>query len=167
MTPINNTHTFPRDPKVDLVLERTVDVPKELVWLAWTSPEHLKHWFCPKPWMTTECDIDLRPGGKFRTLMRGPNGESQDSTGCYLEIIPNERLVWTAALGPGFRPNAMGKLGFPFTAVISLESAGSGTKYTAHVMHADEAGCEAHAKMGFHSGWGAALDQLVAMVKAM
>ena len=61
--------------KLDLVLERVVDVPRELVWAAWTQPEHLKKWFTPAPWTTVDCEIDLRPGGIFRTKMRGPEGQ--------------------------------------------------------------------------------------------
>lgn len=60
------------DPKLDLVLERVVDVPRELVWKARTTPEHLKKWFTPAPWTTVDCEIDLRPGGIFRTVMRSP-----------------------------------------------------------------------------------------------
>ena len=92
------------NPSLDLVMERIVDVPPDLVWLAWTSPEHLTQWFCPRPWMTPACDIDLRLGGKFRTVMRGPEGQAQDNTGCDLEVIAPSRLVWTGALEPGFRP---------------------------------------------------------------
>ena len=62
------------DPKLDLVLERTIDVPRELVWAAWTQPEHLSQWFTPAPWTVSECGIDLRPGGIFRTVMRSPEG---------------------------------------------------------------------------------------------
>ncbi len=51
------------DPNLDLVLEREVDVPPELVWAAWTTPEHIKQWFAPKPFETIQCEIDLRPGG--------------------------------------------------------------------------------------------------------
>lgn len=57
-------------PELDLVFERTVEVAPELVWMAWTQPEHLKHWFTPAPWTTVDCEIDLRPGGIFRTTMR-------------------------------------------------------------------------------------------------
>lgn len=91
----------PIDPNLDLVLEREIDVPPEQVWAAWTQPEHLIHWFTPKPWGTADCEIDLRPGGTFRVVMRSPEGEEIDQgAGCYLEVVPNERLVWTAALGP-------------------------------------------------------------------
>jgi uncharacterized protein YndB with AHSA1/START domain len=75
------------DPELDLVLERVVDVPPALVWRAWTEPERLKRWFTPKPWQTVECEIDLRPGGIFRTTMRSPEGEDTPHVGCYLEVV--------------------------------------------------------------------------------
>lgn len=153
------------DPKLDLVLEREIDVPKHLVWEAWTKPEHLKVWFCPKPWSVSECEIDLRPGGAFNTTMRSPEGDEFPSEGCYLEVFPMERLVWTSVLQSGFRPAPEGDL--PFTAIIALESIGTGTKYTATALHRDESGCEKHKAMGFVEGWGTALDQLVSHVKSM
>jgi uncharacterized protein YndB with AHSA1/START domain len=158
------------DPKLDLVLERIVDVAKELVWMAWTSPEHLKKWFTPVPWQTVDCEVDLRPGGIFRTVMRGPEGQEFSNAGCYLEIVENEKLVWTGALGPGYRPRpnvALPTESFLMTAVISLESMGERTKYTALVIHGDEESRKKHEQMGFHDGWGKALDQLVALAKKM
>jgi uncharacterized protein YndB with AHSA1/START domain len=158
------------DPKLDLVLERVVDVPRELVWRAWTVPEHLMPWFTPVPWKTTDCEIDLRPGGIFRFVMHGPEGEVHTNVGTYLEVIPNERLVWTSTMGPGFRPQPQTTLGpddpFHFTAVISLEPSGKGTKYTAMAIHGDESAARKHEAMGFHDGWGKALEQLVEGVRA-
>ena len=119
------TRSFAPDPKLDLVLERVVEVPPELVWAAWTQPEHLKVWFTPAPWRTTHCEIDLRPGGIFRTVMEGPAGERFDGTGCYLEVVPNRRLVWTSVLLPHWRPAPPGGE-LPFTGVIDLEPAGTG-----------------------------------------
>ena len=159
------------DPRLDLVLERIVDVSPDLVWAAWTEPEHLKHWFTPVPWQTVDCEIDLRPGGMFRTVMRSPEGQEFPDVGCYLEIIPNERLVWTNALAPGFRPSGPSAeevkecAMIMFTAVISLEPHGKGTKYTALAMHREEEGRRKHEAMGFHDGWGKALDQLVEHMK--
>ena len=101
--------------------------------------------------------------------MRSPEGQESPFLGCYLEVIENERLVWTNVLGPGFRPATLPKDetcdALAFTAVISLEPHGSGTKYSALVIHGDEAVRKRHADMGFHDGWGKALDQLVALVK--
>ena len=165
--------TTPFDPKLDLRLERVVDVPKELVWQAWTEPEHLLQWFTPAPWRTVECRIDLRPGGEFYTVMRSPEGEDFPNTGCYLEVIENQRLTWTNALEPGFRPArpADGPKKecdrFAFTASILLAPQGSGTRYTAIALHRTEAERKAHADMGFEEGWGKALDQLVAYAKSM
>ena len=149
--------------KLDLILERTIDVPRELVWKAWTHPEHLKAWFTPAPWKTVECEIDLRPGGMFRAVMRSPEGQDFPSLGCYLEIIENETLVWTNLLGPGFRP--INGNPFGFTAMILLEAHAKGTKYTAIAMHKDESDCKKHDEMGFHTGWGKALDQLVEIAR--
>ncbi|MGV3606041.1 MAG: SRPBCC family protein [Planctomycetaceae bacterium] len=149
------------NPKLDLVLERVVDVPPHLVWEAWTKPEHVKHWFCPKPWSVTECEIDLRPGGIFRTVMCSPEGNSFPNVGCYLEIVPNQKLVFTDALLPGFRPSEN-----PFfTAMLLLEPEGTGTRYIAFAIHRDEAGRKSHEERGFYHGWGTVLDQLVAYIK--
>jgi uncharacterized protein YndB with AHSA1/START domain len=155
------------DPQLDLVLERVVDVPPELVWLAWTSPEHLKKWFTPAPWQTVDCEIDLQPGGVFRTVMRGPEGQQMDNVGCYLQIVPMEKLVWTGALGPGYRPRNSAQFPFLMTAVLMFEKVPQGTKYTALVIHSDEESRRKHEQMGFHHGWGKALEQLVAMAKAL
>jgi uncharacterized protein YndB with AHSA1/START domain len=162
--------TSPRtiqDPRLDLFLERIVDVPVERVWAAWTKPEHLKKWFTPVPWKTVDCEIDLRPGGIFRFVMRSPEGEEFPHLGCYLEVIENERLVWTVALGPGFRPSKAASDVPYFTAVIAMEPHGKGTKYSALAIHGDEGDAKKHAQMGFHDGWGKALDQLVAHAKKM
>lgn len=155
------------DPKLDLVLERTVDVPPELVWKAWTTPEHVTKWFTPAPWTTPKCEIDLKPGGAFNTVMRSPEGKEFPNPGCYLEVVPNERLVFTGTLQAGYRP-ARPEAGSPFhmTGIILLEPHGKGgTKYTAIALHCDEESRKKHEEMGFHAGWSKALDQLVEHVK--
>lgn len=159
------------DPNLDLTFESIVDVSPELVWLAWTTPEHIKHWFTPAPWETIECEIDLRLGGLFRTVMRSPEGQEFPNQGCYLEIIPNQKLTWTNALEPSYRPShsvsISDGMNFPFTATVSIEPHEQGTKYTALVMHADAESCQKHKERGFYEGWGAALDQLVAYMKKL
>jgi uncharacterized protein YndB with AHSA1/START domain len=150
------------DPALDLWFEREVPASAEALWRGWTDPELLTQWFCPLPWRTTEAEIDLRPGGAFRTVMEGPNGERHaEGAGCYLEIVPGRRLVWTDSLGPGYRPRSNGFI----TAVIELEPLpGGGTRYAVLVKHADAEARQRHADMGFEQGWGTALDQLVALV---
>ncbi len=147
------------NPALDLILERVVPVRPELVWSAWIEPKHLMKWFTPSPWLTVACEIDARPGGIFSTTMKSPDGRVQPAMiGCYLEVVHQRKLVWTDALGPGYRPNAR-----PFmTACILLEADGPGTRYTAIAMHHDEASRKKHEEMGFLHGWGTALDQLVA-----
>jgi uncharacterized protein YndB with AHSA1/START domain len=95
--------------------------------------------------------------------MRPPDGKEFPNVGCYLEVVANERLVWTDALLPGYRPSET-----PFfTAIVMLELRGAGTRYTATAIHRNEAGRKRHEEMGFHHGWGTALDQLVAHAKTM
>ncbi len=151
------------DPELDLRFERTVPVRRELVWRAWTDPAELKKWFTPKPWQTIACEIDLRPGGQFSTTMRSPEGEDlPPGNGCYLVVEKPRLLVWTAALGPGYRPVRDGFM----TAFLEFDEApGGATDYRALVKHATPEQRGEHEKMGFESGWGKALDQLVELAK--
>jgi len=149
----------------DLILERTLDAPIELVWEAYTNPEHIKQWFAPKPYQITECELDLRPGGIFRIRMVGPDGfdTGHGVPGCVLEVIDREKLTWTSALGPGYRPNLSGEgcESFPFTAVVTFADAGNGkTAYRAVALHKDVADREKHEQMGFNEGWGTVAGQL-------
>lgn len=158
--------------KTDLVLERMLDAPINLVWEAYTNPEHIKHWFAPRPYQVTEAELDLRPGGIFRFRMEGPDNFVEDGKGCVLEVVPGAKLTWTSALGPGFRPNDFGgKEGcdaFPFTAVVTFADAGGGkTAYRAVALHRNEADRETHENMGFQDGWGTVATQLEEFAKSL
>ncbi len=153
---------YPLNPELDLELVRDVPVAPELVWKAWTTPELLMQWFAPAPWSIVACTLDLRAGGGFGFVMRSPEGEEFPNGGCILDVVEGERLVFTECLGAGFRPRTAE---IPMTAILELTSNGSGgTTYRAVAIHQDPAGQQAHAEMGFHEGWGAALDQLVALM---
>lgn len=158
------------DPALDLFIERIVDLPPKAIWDAWTKPAQLVKWFTPKPWTTVSCKIDLRPGGGFSSVMRSPEGVEYPNEGSYLEVVPHRRLVWTNAVAPGFRPaapiDAAAAGAFRMTAVLTLTAHGKGTTYHALVRHATVEDVKKHEAMQFHAGWNAALDQLVAMVKA-
>ena len=157
---------------VDLVLGRTLDAPVDLVWKAYTDPEHLKRWFAPKPFEISEIELDLTPGGIFRIRMVGPDGfdTGHGTPGCVLEVIEGKKLVWTSALGPGYRPNEAGEgcESFPMTAVITFADAGNGkTAYKAVALHKDLADKETHEKMGFHDGWGTTAGQLEELARGL
>lgn len=157
--------TDPINPELDLVIERTTTVSPEKVFAAWTQPDLLVQWFTPAPYQTLEAEIDLRPGGIFRTVMASPEGEVFEAgVGCVLEVIENRRLVWTGALGPDFRPNELGEDDMPFSAIITIEPHEGGTKYSALARHSKAEHAQRHADMGFVDGWGAAFDQLVALM---
>ena len=142
-----------------------VDVKPELVWKAWTDPTLLKQWFAPRPHEITELDLDLRPGGAFRIRMVGPDGfdTGHGNPGCILEVIEGERLSWTSALGPDYRPAELGEgcESFPMTAVITFTDGPDGTTlYRAVALHKTAADRDMHANMGFEDGWGTCVAQL-------
>jgi uncharacterized protein YndB with AHSA1/START domain len=151
------------DPALDLKLERTVPVRPATIWRCWTEPELLKRWFCPRPWRLAEVEMDLRPGGRFDSVMEGPNGERHASKGCYLIVEPERRLVFTDTMTEGFRPS-----GEPFfTGFVTIASDGEGARYVAIARHGRPETKTQHEEMGFHDGWGTALDQLVEVAREL
>jgi uncharacterized protein YndB with AHSA1/START domain len=154
-------HAF--DPALDLMIERSIDAPPAALWACWTRPELMERWFCPVPWRMTDIEMDLRPGGHFRGVIRGPAGEAMPNVGCYLDIQTERRLVWTDALAGGYRPKAE-----PFmTGIITFDPVPGGTQYRGIALHADAEARARHEAMGFHEGWGKATDQLVALARTL
>jgi uncharacterized protein YndB with AHSA1/START domain len=159
-TPVLNDPYF--DPNLDLVLQRDVDVARELVWKAWTEPRHLEKWFCPRPWHVSDIVMELKPGGRFTSIMHGPNGETVPNNGCCLEVVPQEKLVFTDALTAGYRPGPQAFM----VAIVTMQSLAPGkTRYTAVARHGNPETRKKHEEMGFHQGWGTALDQMVELIK--
>lgn len=151
------------DPKTDLTFTRNLPVPPSLVWECWTTPEHIRHFFVPKPHSVTHCEINLRVGGKFNTTF-DVEGNEMKSDGVYLEIIEGKKLVFTDNYSEGWKPAAD-----PFmTAIIELEDDGKGgTTYTATARHRNSETRQQHEDMGFYGGWGTVVDQLVAYAKTL
>jgi uncharacterized protein YndB with AHSA1/START domain len=132
-----STTDFPADR--ELVLTRIIDVPREKL---------------------VRAEVDLRPGGTCLIVMQGPEGQEVPNPGIYLEVVRNERLVFTDAYTRAWEPAEK-----PFmTGILSFEDLGSGrTRYTARVRHWSAEDRAAHENMGFHEGWGKTTDQLAAL----
>src|SRR6266481_474306 len=144
----------------ELVITRVIDAPRRKVFRAWTDPTLLKQWFAPLPWTTSVAELDVRPGGANLIVMRDPEGKEFPNRGVYLEVVEDERLVFTDAYTKAWEPSEK-----PFmTVVLTFEDEGGKTRYTARVLHWTVADREAHEKMGFHQGWGICADQLTALV---
>jgi uncharacterized protein YndB with AHSA1/START domain len=143
----------------ELVLTRLIDVPRENLYRAWTEPELLKQWFAPLPYTTPVAEMDVRPGGANLIVMRGPDGAELPNRGVYLEVVKNERLVFTDAYAKAWEPSQK-----PFmTVVLTFEDEGGETRYTARARHWTVEDRQAHENMGFHQGWGLCTDQLAAL----
>jgi uncharacterized protein YndB with AHSA1/START domain len=146
----------------DLVLTRLIDAPRERVFQAWTQPELLTQWFAPKPWSTPRATVDLRPGGASMVVMADAEGNEYPNPGQYLEIVPNEKLVFTDAYVGDWQPSPK-----PFmTVILTFADEGGKTRYTATVRHWTVEDRKQHEAMGFHAGWGQCTDQMEALLKA-
>lgn len=146
-----------------LTISRQINATPQIVWRCLTEPDLLMQWFAPKPVEITEAEVDATPGGVFHIVMKVPeHGEMRGPSGCVLLTESHTRLVWTAALGPGFVPNPphTNADDFYMTADIRLEARDGGCFYTAHALHATPQAVAAHERMGFHNGWGTAAGQL-------
>ncbi len=148
----------------NLLLQRVIDLPREKLWRCWTEPELLKQWFCPRPWGVARAELDVRAGGSCHITMLSPEGEEFPNPGVYLEVIPNERLVFTDAYTRAWEPSAK-----PFmTGVITFEDLGDGrTSYIATAKHWNAEDKKQHEEMGFHEGWGKATDQLTELAATL
>lgn len=141
----------------DLVITRVLDAPRHAIWRAWSDPEWFKTWWSPKPGTTEVIALNLQPGGAFHTLIQGPDEFRSEHIGCFLEVIPHSRIVFTSMLTAGWRPATPT---LAFTTLISLSDYALGSCYTVQVIHQDEITREQHEKSGFFEGWNKAISQL-------
>jgi uncharacterized protein YndB with AHSA1/START domain len=145
------------DQKLDLEISRFVNAPRVRVWRAWTDPALLTEWWSPRPWKTEVRAFEFWPGGAFHTFMTGPDGGESDNPGCFLDIAPQERIVFTSMLVGGWRPASPW---LAFTAILTMADEGAGTRYVARVMHKDDAERRRHEELGFFDGWNICIAQL-------
>jgi uncharacterized protein YndB with AHSA1/START domain len=147
----------------ELVLTRILNAPRASVYRAWTDPELLKKWFAPLPWTTPKAVMDVRPGGSSLIVMRSPEGQEFPNRGVYLDVVKNERLVFTDAFVSAWEPSEKAFM----VGTISFEDHNGGTRYTARVQHWSAGDRDAHEKMGFFDGWGRCTDQLAALAATL
>jgi uncharacterized protein YndB with AHSA1/START domain len=143
----------------ELAVERHIDAPPRTVFKVWT--ERLEAWWAPKPWTTRVIALDLRPGGRSAMVMAGPDGETSPMEGVFLEVIPNESIVFTNAFTVGWIPQPPFMVGF-----FSFVPDGRGTRYRAGARHWNEADQKQHEAMGFLQGWTVVAGQLAALAEA-
>jgi uncharacterized protein YndB with AHSA1/START domain len=150
------------NPDLDLTISRVIRAPRQAIWQAWTDPAQLAQWWIPAPARCQVQALDVRPGGAFETLY-SEDGEQfgPHVSGCFLDVVEGERLVFTDTLLAGWRPAESSFM----TAVITLRDHPDGTEYAAHVMHKSQADRDNHEEMGFFDGWGTVIEQLAALVE--
>ena len=151
------------DPEMDLSFTRILAAPRPLIWACWTQAQHIPHFFIPAPHRVTACDIDLRVGGRFNTQF-DVGGTVMDNKGVYLDVVVQEKLVFTDGYTEGWKPAPD-----PFmTAIILLADADAGqTRYTAIARHRTPEARQSHEDMGFYDGWGQVATQLEAYAKTL
>lgn len=150
--------TLPRT----LVIERIFNAPRELVWRAWTEPEHLMRWHGPKGYTAPISKIDFRVGGTYHSCMRSPEGQDYWSTGTYQEIVPLERIVCSDSFADpegNVVPASyygMGEFPLALTVTVTFEDLGGKTKMTLY-----HAGFPAgDVSMYATAGWNESFDKL-------
>ena len=120
----------------------------------------------PKAWgRVSGTEMDVRPGGIFSIDIATGDGREVPNLGCFLDVVPMKRLVWTSMLFPGYRPAVFDDI--PITAIITMETVGSGTRYVFTALHRNEAELETNKTSGFYEGTEIAVDQFVEHVLAM
>ena len=136
----------------ELFIRRIIDAPRELVFRMWTEAEHLRRWCCPTGFVITFSEGDIRPGGRFRSCMRSPQGDEHWVAGTYVEIVAGEKIAFTHAW-----EGSDGSLGHETLVTVILADDGQGkTRLTLH-----QAFFESKASRDGHcAGWNETLDQL-------
>lgn len=149
-------------PELDLTVSRIIAAPRAAVWDAWTTPASFEQWWVPAPTLCKVHEMELRPGGGFRTEISDDGVEyGPHITGSFLAVDYLERIVYTDALVAGWRPSDAAFV----TAIITMEDHPGGTAYSATAVHRNVADRALHEELGFHDGWGTVAGQLADFVE--
>ena len=156
----------------ELTITRIFDAPRELVWKAWTEPEHFKKWWGPKGFTSPVSKIDLRVGGEYLSSMRSPEGQDFWSKGVFREITPSERLVMTDSfadeLGNTVQATHYGmSKDFPLELLITVifEEHEGKTKLT--LKHSGIVSMNATDRDNMEQGWSQSFDKLADYLEKM
>ena len=150
--------TLPADKQI--LLTRVFDAPRHLVFETMTKPEYVQRWWCCIEGFTMPvCEIDLRVGGKYRYVMRAPDGKDFGFNGVYREIVPPERIVNTEIFEPYPDEEAV--------CTMTLEEREGKTFYRCLVVHSTTEGRDAHIASGMEGGADIALDRLEEVAKTL
>jgi uncharacterized protein YndB with AHSA1/START domain len=144
--------------KRTLSLKKTFDAPVDLVWEAWTQPEHIAQWWGPKGMPLTVVEHNFKVGGTWKYVMPMPNGSEFISEGQYSEIVRFQRIVTSA----NFRPMTEG-----VEIRVLFEKNGDKTNFTFSVIHPTEEYKQQQEKMGFYNGWGSTFTRFEALVSGL
>lgn len=150
------SYTTPSDQ--EFVAERIFDAPRELVWQAWTKPEHLAQWWGPKDWTLPVCKVDFRPGGVWHYCMRGPQGEESWGRAIYREIVEPERIVYLDTFSDEAGNPVEGMPEMLIT--VTFENQNGKTKLATHAKFASAAELESVLAMGMVEGLTQTWDRL-------
>ncbi len=147
----------------ELTISRLIKAPPSMVWDAWSDPAKLAKWWIPAPIECRVDTLDLRPGGGFVTRMREGGGDWQPHVGgCFLDAIPERKLVFTTVMTEGWQPVDPW---LALTAILTFEPQDGGTLYAARVLHKSPEDSAKHDAMGFYEGWGTAINQLAGLIE--
>lgn len=151
--------------KNELSVSRLIKAPRSAVWQAWANPRHFEQWWIPAPVVCQVVKMDLLPGGGFETLMCENGGAFKPHVeGCFLDIVPQERIIFTTALKEAWEP---AEPWLALTSIITMEDEGNGTRYIARALHKNPEDSKKHAELGFDEGWGTVIDQLAKVTEKL
>lgn len=154
---MSNDNPAQASKKLDLVITRVFDAPRELVFKAWTDPKHVAQWWGPHGFTNPVCELDVRPGGAIRIHMRGPDGTIYPMTGVYQEIVEPERLVFTSAA-----LDEKGNSLFEVLNTMSFAERGGKTTLTLHARVVKTTAKAAPYLEGMSEGWKQSIERLEA-----
>ena len=143
----------------EVMIKRTFNAPRAKVFQAWVDPKQMAQWFGPKGFVNPVCELDVRPGGKLKIHMRGPDGTIYPCHGTFHEIVEPERLVFTSQA-----IDDDGTVLIEALNTVTFADAGGQTALTVHARVVKVTGLGAQYVKGMNQGWGQSLDKLEALL---